>query len=105
MNDGDEYFYDKLEWVRVRVEEEHWTDLSPSAPSERGAETTAERKSPYSIVVRFARYVVKVMLRLAGFYDAVWPRTRGVVVIPTYYPICSGEQQAAAILVFFTMLI
>ena len=52
MNDGDEYFYDKLEWVRVRVEEEHWNDLSPVAPSERGSETATERKSPYSIVVR-----------------------------------------------------
>ncbi|KAL9633419.1 MAG: hypothetical protein Q9164_004711 [Protoblastenia rupestris] len=45
MNDGDEYFYDKLEWVRVRVEAETWTDLSPVAPSERNAETTMERKS------------------------------------------------------------
>ena len=52
MNDGDEYFYDKLEWVRVRVEEEHWNDLSPVAPSERGTESAAERKSPFSITVR-----------------------------------------------------
>lgn len=54
MNDGDEYFYDKLEWVRVRVEEEHWNDLSPVAPPERGNETAAERKSPYSITVSFS---------------------------------------------------
>ena len=51
MNDGDEYFYDKLEWVRVRIEAETWTDLSPVAPSERNAETTMERKSPYNITV------------------------------------------------------
>lgn len=51
MNDGDEYFYDKLEWVRVRVEEEYWNDLSPVAPSERGNESVTERKSPYSIAV------------------------------------------------------
>ncbi|KAK4696414.1 DNA-directed RNA polymerase III subunit RPC8, partial [Lecanoromycetidae sp. Uapishka_2] len=48
-NEGDEYYYDKLEWVRIRVEDEHWNDLSPVAPSERGTETAAERKSPYSI--------------------------------------------------------
>ena len=51
MNEGDEYFYDKLEWVRIRVEDEHWHDLTPVAPSERGSESAAERKSPYSITV------------------------------------------------------
>lgn len=51
VNDGDEYFYDKNEWVRVRVEDEQWIDISPSPPSERGDESTAERKSPYSITV------------------------------------------------------
>lgn len=58
MNDGDEYFYDKLEWVRFRVEEEQWNDLSPVAPSERGSETAAERKSPYSITVSFQRPII-----------------------------------------------
>ena len=51
VNDGDEYFYDKNEWVRVRVEDEQWIDMSPSPPSERGNESIAERKSPYSITV------------------------------------------------------
>ena len=51
MNDGDEYFYDKLEWVRVRVEAETWSDLSPVSPAERTAETIMERKSPYTITV------------------------------------------------------
>ena len=51
VNDGDEYFYDKNEWVRVRVEDEQWIDISPSPPSERGHESIAERKSPYSITV------------------------------------------------------
>ena len=51
VNDGDEYFYDKNEWVRVRVEGEQWIDISPSSPSERGNESIAERKSPYSITV------------------------------------------------------
>ena len=54
MNDGDEYFYDKLEWVRFRVEEEQWNDLSPVAPSERGSEAVTERKSPFSITVGFS---------------------------------------------------
>ena len=51
INDGDEYFYDKHDWVRVRVEEEHWTDLSPMAPSERDAEAVSERPCPYRITV------------------------------------------------------
>ena len=51
VNEGDEYFYDKLEWVRIRVEDEHWHDLTPVAPSERASESAAERKSPYSITV------------------------------------------------------
>ncbi|KAL8643169.1 MAG: hypothetical protein Q9228_000231 [Teloschistes exilis] len=48
-NEGQEYFYDKTEWVRFRVEQEHWTDLAPVAPSERDSAALAERKSPYSI--------------------------------------------------------
>ncbi|KAL2036878.1 hypothetical protein N7G274_010421 [Stereocaulon virgatum] len=50
VNDGDEYFYDKLDWVRIRVEEEHWHDFTPVAPSERNNASIAERKSPYSII-------------------------------------------------------
>ncbi|KAL8880702.1 MAG: hypothetical protein Q9198_001938 [Flavoplaca austrocitrina] len=48
-NEGQEYFYDKTDWVRFRVEQEHWTDLSPLAPSLRETGAYAERKSPYSI--------------------------------------------------------
>lgn len=55
VNDGDEYFYDKNEWVRVRVEEEQWNDISPSPPSERGNESTTERKSPYSITASMSQ--------------------------------------------------
>lgn len=50
-NEGQEYFYDKHEWVRFRVEQEHWHDLSPLAPSERESASLLERKSPYSITV------------------------------------------------------
>lgn len=50
-NDEDVYYYDKGERVRIRIEEEHWTDLSPLAPSERGMATNEEKKSPYGIVV------------------------------------------------------
>ena len=53
MSEGNEYFYDKHEWVRVRIEEEHWNDLSPIAPSDRDAETAEERKSPYSLIVKY----------------------------------------------------
>lgn len=51
MNEGNEYFYDKGETVRFRVESETWNDLSPVAPSLRMAETSEELKSPYSITV------------------------------------------------------
>ncbi|KAL8974209.1 MAG: hypothetical protein Q9197_001552 [Variospora fuerteventurae] len=52
-NEGQEYFYDKSEWVRFRVEQEHWTDLSPMAPSEEEATGLSERKSPYTITLEF----------------------------------------------------
>ncbi|MCJ1297601.1 DNA-directed RNA polymerase III subunit rpc25 [Hypocenomyce scalaris] len=48
-NEGQEYFYDKYEWVRFRVEQEYWHDQSPVAPSERDSTSALERKSPYSI--------------------------------------------------------
>ena len=79
LNDGDEYFYDKNEWVRVRIEDEHWNDLSPIAPSERGSEATEERKSPYSITVHPSfRKTVKCLFadQNTGFYDTIgsWAR-------------------------------
>ncbi|KAA6409694.1 MAG: DNA-directed RNA polymerase III subunit RPC8 [Lasallia pustulata] len=49
-NEGQEYFYDKYEWVRFRVEQEHWHDQSPVAPSERENISASDRKSPYSII-------------------------------------------------------
>ncbi|CAD6593203.1 MAG: DNA-directed RNA polymerase III subunit rpc25 [Alectoria sarmentosa] len=68
VNDGDEYFYDKNEWVRVRVEDEQWNDISPSAPSERDSESAAERKSPYSITVSALSLFWKLdALNAAGF--------------------------------------
>lgn len=50
-NEGTEYFYDKHEWVRVRVEQEHWHDQSPVAPAERESAAAQERISPFSITV------------------------------------------------------
>ena len=50
-NEGTEYFYDKHEWVRIRIEQEHWHDQSPVAPSERESAAAMERKSPFSITV------------------------------------------------------
>ena len=60
-NDGTEYFYDKHEWVRVRIEQEHWHEQSPAAPSEREAAAATERKSPYSITV----YILDLLLWIA----------------------------------------
>lgn len=67
VNDGDEYFYDKNEWVRVRVEDEQWNDISPSPPSERGNESTRERKSPYIVTVSAPLLWKRHMLNDAGF--------------------------------------
>ena len=75
MNEGDEYFYDKLEWVRIRIEEEHWSDLSPVAPSERDNETVEERRSPYSLTVSFTKAQDKWILMTLGFHDAIWTWT------------------------------
>ncbi len=47
-NDGTDYYYDKHEWVRVRVEQADWHDISPLPPSEREV-ATSERRAPYSI--------------------------------------------------------
>lgn len=75
VNDGDEYFYDKNEWVRVRVEDEQWFDISPSLPSERGNELIAERKNPYSITVSTPPLEEHNELNKTGFDVAVWPWT------------------------------
>lgn len=80
VNEGDEYFYDKLEWVRIRVEDEHWHDLTPVAPSERGSESAAERKSPYSITVSRWFSCVRQVLTLLGFDDAIRTWTCRMVV-------------------------
>lgn len=50
-NEGQEYFYDKHEWVRFRVEQEQWHDASPLSPSERQKIPLGEWKSPYSLTV------------------------------------------------------
>lgn len=50
-NEGQEYFYDKHEWVRFRVEQEIWHDASPLPPSERQKIPSGELKSPYSLTV------------------------------------------------------
>ena len=50
-NQDDKYYFDKNEWVRLRVQSEHWHDLAPTEPSRRGEDVAAsERKSPYSIL-------------------------------------------------------
>ena len=49
-NEGHEYYFDKNEWVRCRIEQEHWHDLSPLAPAERETAAASERRAPYSII-------------------------------------------------------
>ena len=71
LNDDDEYFYDKNDWVRVRVEDEQWNDNSPLPPSERALQSTAERKSPYGITVSALPHDNRDMLSDAGFDVAV----------------------------------
>ena len=71
MNDSDEYFYDKNEWVRVRVEDEQWNDISPSPPSEGGNESTTERRSPYSITVSAMPIWKRDVLNDVGFNVAI----------------------------------
>lgn len=80
-NDSAEYFYDMNEWVRVRVEQEHWHDLSPVAPSERESASNLERKSPYGITVSYINLRSGLSLIQAGINDAVGTRTHCMVVI------------------------
>lgn len=49
-NGADEFYFDKHEWVRLRVEEEHWHDNSPVGPVNKDAVSTTERRSPYTII-------------------------------------------------------
>ena len=84
-NEGQEYFYDKHEWVRVRVEQESWHDASPLSPSERQHLSTVERKSPYSITVSHHGICTKPVLIVKGINDAVrtWPHA--VVVMHDHW--------------------
>lgn len=43
-------FYDRNEWVRIRIEAEQWHDLAPVGPSTREPAKKEER-SPYTITV------------------------------------------------------
>ena len=87
-NAGQEYFYDKHEWVRVRVEQEHWQDLSPVAPAERESASALERKSPYSITVCFPSERTILCLYEKGLNDAI--RTRAHSVVVTYRHLKEG---------------
>lgn len=49
-NDGQKYYFDKNDWVRVRVEDEHWHEAAPVAPN-REHETAVVRQSPYTVTV------------------------------------------------------
>ena len=49
-NDGKEYYYDKHEWVRVRVEREEWNHVSPVSPSESQRALAGGRQCPYNII-------------------------------------------------------
>ncbi|MCJ1351875.1 MAG: DNA-directed RNA polymerase III subunit rpc25 [Icmadophila ericetorum] len=70
-NEGTDYYYDKYEWVRIRVEQEHWHDQSPVAPSERESVAATERISPYRVTIEWAR-LTGMIDDVLGFDDAVW---------------------------------
>jgi len=50
VEESQELFFDKGDWVRVRVESEEFHDNSPTNPIDREAAATLERKAPYSIL-------------------------------------------------------
>ena len=85
-NEGQEYFYDKHEWVRIRIEQEHWNDLSPLTPAEIEVSSALERKSPYSLTVsqRLSLAVDDVLLTI-GFNDAIgsWAYRVVVIIVPS----------------------
>jgi hypothetical protein len=70
-HDGNEFFYDKMEPVRFRVEAEVWHDHTPQKPSIDGEESTAPTDSeksaskvdkstrdvPYTIIVSDSYHV------------------------------------------------
>ncbi len=73
------------EWVRIRVEQEHWLDLSPGAPSERESASALERKSPWIITASYRIPRGGLSLIQVGIDDAVSTWTHCMVVIPSLY--------------------
>jgi DNA-directed RNA polymerase subunit E'/Rpb7 len=49
--EGNTFYFDIGEIVRLRVEMEEWHDQIPNAPDQQDV-TVSERKPPYSIMVR-----------------------------------------------------
>ena len=91
-NEGTEYFYDKHETVRIRIEQEHWHDQTPIAPSESESAANVERKSPYSITVNWLRDILRRLTdsMSLGLNDAVSAWSCGVVVRQRKRIICTG---------------
>ncbi len=88
-NDGQRFYYDKLEWVRIRVESEQWHDNAPLAPPvavRPGDEPLIEGKkeSPYSIIVCRERLLLSVLLLIyTGIHAA--GRSRACTVVGVNY--------------------
>ena len=48
-SNGQDNYFDKHEWVRVRVEQETWNDVSPVSPAEMDKAVAGGRQCAYSI--------------------------------------------------------
>ena len=51
QNNDQEYYYDKDDWVRLRVESEQWEDLKPVTPSEIRGNGEVAGRCAYMITV------------------------------------------------------
>ena len=59
-NQGDNYYYDKHEWVRVRVEQEKWHDASAILPK-KDTDTTYAQQCRYSIVASMTQSALGIV--------------------------------------------
>jgi hypothetical protein len=74
-NDGQEFYMDKNEVIRFRVESEQFVDQLPIPPHLKNEEVSLQKKPPYALVVRFrsiTRAGQEADIWLTGFMPTGW---------------------------------
>lgn len=83
-NEGQQYFYDRWDLVRIRVESEAWA-APPTTASDQSDENAVVSKSPYSITVDRTPLLSHMILILVGFNDGLISGASPLVVVHRFY--------------------